>query len=300
MHGLGLKRIIRLSRPRFWIYLAGPFLIGFASVDGMVRDFPELWPLIVLTVLPFFLHFTFPANLFLYGVNDIFDEETDRLNEKKSSYETRLTSSSHTRAWFWIALWQLPVYFYFAYLLSFQNVKTGMLQVLTAGLALILFYLFSFFYSAPPIRAKARPFLDSASNILYILPGLFAFLLFSPISKLDWRLVAAASLWCMAMHAYSAVPDIKADTDAKLKTIATVLGKNRTLWLCACLYAGSVLLSAHALGWLGYALGAVYLLLIGLSLKTKTDKELFGYYKLFPWINTFSGAALFLFIVTTR
>jgi 4-hydroxybenzoate polyprenyltransferase len=30
----------------------------------------------------------------------------------------------------------------------------------------------------------------------------------------------------MAMHAYSAIPDIKADTQAKLQTTATVLGKN--------------------------------------------------------------------------
>ncbi|MCC7522877.1 prenyltransferase [Candidatus Uhrbacteria bacterium] len=300
MHGLGLKRIFRMSRPRFWIYLTGPFLIGLVSVEGIVEAFPLYYYPILLVVLPFLFHFSFPANLFLYGVNDIFDEETDRLNEKKSSYEARLESIDHPRAWIWILLWQIPIFVYLVFLYSRASHPTAPLQFASAMSIFILFYLLSFSYSAPPIRAKARPFLDSASNILYILPGLFIFSLLSPFTQPDWKLILAASLWCIAMHAYSAVPDIKADTVAGLKTIATVLGKSRTLWLCAFMYAGSVLLSSHALGWLGYALGAVYLLLIALSLKTKTDKELFGYYKLFPWINTAAGTALFLFIVATR
>jgi 4-hydroxybenzoate polyprenyltransferase len=37
----------------------------------------------------------------------------------------------------------------------------------------------------------------------------------------------------MAMHAYSAIPDIQADTDAKIQTTATVLGKYGTLIYCA-------------------------------------------------------------------
>jgi hypothetical protein len=44
------------------------------------------------------------------------------------------------------------------------------------SLSLLGFLFFGIFYSAPPIRAKEIPFLDSFFNILYVFPGIAAYL----------------------------------------------------------------------------------------------------------------------------
>lgn len=53
----------------------------------------------VLFLLLFFLYllyFLFPANLLVYGVNDIADEDTDILNAKKQGYELLHTKEKTT------------------------------------------------------------------------------------------------------------------------------------------------------------------------------------------------------------
>lgn len=289
MRKYGISEILKMSRPRFWIYLLGPYMVGLAAA-GARQTIPTA-DMSAINLFIWAVYFTLPANLLIYGVNDIFDYHTDLLNEKKRGYETLVTPADQQKFRTVIAVVNIP-FLIPLFILAIHNPWSA--------LAMGAFIFFGIFYSAPPIRAKARPFVDSIFNVLYLFPGLFGFLLLNHPVTIDWRLIAAAALWCMAMHAYSAVPDIRADQGANLRTIATSLGKNRTLWLCALLYSGSVLLSVHVIGWLGYLLGAIYLLLVGLSMRTVTDQQLFGYYKLFPWINTVSGLAIFIFAIATK
>src|SRR6476469_7169740 len=72
---------LRVSRPRFWVYIFGPYLIGVAAAAAGRGDFLRA------DVLIFSLYFLFPANLLIYVFNDIFDYDTDRLNPKKEGYE---------------------------------------------------------------------------------------------------------------------------------------------------------------------------------------------------------------------
>lgn len=262
---------ISISRPRFWLYLAGPFAIGVLAAA------PAFSALIRLDLLLFFFYFLFPANLLIYGVNDIFDFETDRLNPKKQGYETAVSPEVHRRLSFAILLANLPFLFF--------------LPLIPRG-AIIAFLLFLFlgvFYSAPPIRAKARPFLDSLFNILYFMPGVFGWLLLTPRLP-PLSLLVAAGLWCVAMHAFSAVPDITADRDAKLSTIATTLGARGTILLCLTCYAGSALLLGFHLPVLALPLGAVYSALMLFALFSPSS--LFRIYTLFPFVNIASGALL--------
>src|SRR6476469_2644537 len=73
--------LLRVSRPRFWIYIFGPYLVGVAAAAVGRADFLRTDAII------YALYFLLPANLLIYGVNDIFDYETDRLNPKKEGYE---------------------------------------------------------------------------------------------------------------------------------------------------------------------------------------------------------------------
>lgn len=299
MATLSLRRLIKISRPRFWIYLLGPFLIGLAaSMDrhDLFFTLALAWPVLLI----FVFHFTFSSNLLLYGINDIFDYETDRLNPKKQTYEALVLPDERSKLVYWIAIAHAPI---IAYLWLWWPLVWQMQTVPAFASFCILsliFLLLAIGYSAPPIRAKARPFLDSLFNVLYIIPGLIGYLLSAPLSTLSWPLVAAASLWCLAMHAYSAIPDIDADKKAGIQTIATKLGSIRTLWFCVFCYAGAALISAPALHWLAYTLGALYLCLMGLSFNARTNDELFRYYKLFPWLNAGAGAALFFFTMLMK
>jgi lycopene elongase/hydratase (dihydrobisanhydrobacterioruberin-forming) len=75
------SKLIAISRPRFWMYLLGPYLIGYAlAVSFHGTEYPYGLSYIFL----FLLLFTLPANLFLYGINDMYDGDTDRENPKKA------------------------------------------------------------------------------------------------------------------------------------------------------------------------------------------------------------------------
>jgi 4-hydroxybenzoate polyprenyltransferase len=158
--------------------------------------------------------------------------------------------------------------------------------------SLLAFLLFSIFYSAPPIRAKAVPFLDSAFNVLYIFPGAFGYQLlagtFPPV-----RLMLAAGLWTAAMHAYSAIPDIEADRDANLNTIATFCGPFGALAICGFLYAAAAIISFEYLGFVSVSLGFAYVLLMLASVRSVRTDRLFKLYRSFPLINIIAGFIIF-------
>ncbi len=271
-----LEQIISISRPRFWLYTFGPVLIALAASS-------KTQPLIPLITLV--LYFTFPANLLIYGLNDIYDYETDKHNPKKSGYEKLLSKDKHqtlNKLIIWVGVAPL------ALLIAFGNLPIQS-YIFLAG-----FWFFGSFYSAPPIRAKTKPILDSAFNILYAMPGFAVYGLLSSRFP-HMQIVLASMLWCMAMHAFSAVPDIAADKKAGLRTIATLLGRKGTILFCLSAYLASAALTFVYLGWFSVLAGAIYGVIMLLSL-TKKDAELFRVYTYFPYINMLVGAGLFFVV----
>ena len=272
-----LRSLLHISRPRFWIYLFGPYIVGAAAVYGATVRLD--W----FAVL-FGLYFLFPANLLVYGVNDIADYETDKLNPKKTDYESLVEPESRWRLAAAIFIVNAP----FAAASAIFRPETLV--------PLAAFWFLSLIYSLPPIRAKSVPFLDSAFNVLYIFPAIFAFKTLSGNYPTAEPLVAGG-LWTAAMHAYSAVPDIDSDRRAGVRTIATVLGPRTTLILCGMLYAASAALSFRYLSYLGLFLGTIYVLLMLASIRSATSGSLFNVYKLFPVINAAAGFLIFWYAV---
>lgn len=273
--------MLKVSRPRFWFYVFGPYIVGLVAGITTTTD---LYNLVYLLLGMYFL---FPANLLIYGVNDIFDYETDRLNEKKAHYETLVTPVNR---------WPLSLTIF---LTNFAFVDIFFLGSLPTAIFGAAFLFFSIFYSAPPIRAKTKPFLDSAFNVLYIMPGLFAYSLvtreFPPT-----MIVVAAGCWTAAMHAYSAIPDIDADREAGLKTIATVCGPYMTLAFCAGLYSAAAILSIQYLGFASVALGFAYVILMLASVRSVKTGRLFKLYRAFPLINVAAGFIIFWHIALEK
>jgi 4-hydroxybenzoate polyprenyltransferase len=270
-----IRWLIKISRPRFWVYITGPFLIGVLAASPV-----QSWPLIILLGA----YFTFPANLLIYGVNDIFDYETDKHNPKKEAYETLVKPKEQKQLWRWIAITNAP----FLLLLPFigNNGRWGV-----AG-----FLFFSVFYSMPPIRAKVRPLIDSIFNVLYIFPGIVGYAVVTKTMP-SLFLCLAAAFWCMAMHAYSAVPDIQADKKAKISTIATQLGKAGTLLFCLVCYALAAGLSISTLGQFSIAAGILYGFMMIITLQAKNTQSVMKLYSLFPYINMSVGMGLFFWIL---
>jgi len=275
---MNYKRLLNISRPRFWVYVLGTFLVGLSASGNLLSL--SLNEYLLAGVL--FLFFTYPANILIYGVNDIFDYETDKHNPKKIEYEELVTPTDQKKLTKHILFWVIP----FVVLVLWMQV----LPAIIFG----IFLLCSVFYSAWPIRAKIHPPFDIIfSSLIYITPGVLGFLVAGG-NMISWQGAIAGLLWAFAMQTYSAVPDIQADTTAGIKTLATVLGAQGSLWFCGITYVLSAILAHQFIGWLAIIFASVY---VGLVVYTALrPRQAFLVYKKFPWVNTVSGMILFFYL----
>ena len=255
-----------LSRPRFWLYQGGPVVVAVTyAADSPGELFSPL-------AVALFLYFTIPANVFLYGVNDIFDRDIDEHNPKKD--EGREVSYRGDSV-------------VVAVIVASGLLAAGLFPWLPAlgSLALVSWAALSVEYSAPPLRFKTTPFLDSLSNGLYILPGVVAYAAIEGVVP-PASAVAGAWLWTMGMHTFSAIPDIEPDREAGIETTATFLGESNTYYYCVMcwLTAAFVFTYTH---WVFGALLLVYPGLVFGILAVGVDiDEAYWWY---PTINTLVG-----------
>ncbi|QCS41861.1 prenyltransferase [Natrinema versiforme] len=263
-----LSYLLTLSRPRFWLYLAGPVLVGVAYAATAVGD------LFAPAAVALFAYFLLPANVFLYGINDIYDREIDAANPKKEDRETRYRGQRYVPAAVGLCA-ALP-------LLFAPLVGTAAIPWLVAFLVL------GAAYSAPPVRFKTTPLLDSVSNGLYVTPGAAAY---AAVAGAQPPILAVAGgwLWAMGMHTFSAIPDIEPDRETGIRTTATVLGERRIYLYCGACW----LASAAAFGALNVRLGALMLVYPALVAAIATASVAVDRaYWWFPAINTAVGAFL--------
>ena len=259
------KYLCRLSRPRFWSYLAGPVVVGAAYGASTPGDLFE--PISIAL----FAYFLVPANLFLYGVNDVFDADIDAENPKKAGREVRYRGDRLV-----VVIVALAGALGVAFLPWLPTL---------GGAAMLAFLLLSVGYSAPPFRFKTTPFLDSISNGLYVLPGVVAYVAVAgttpPIAA-----VAGGWLWTMGMHTFSAIPDIGPDRTAGIETTATVLGESRTYVYCGLcwLAAAAVFGTVHPFF---AAVLAVYPIFVAIVASTHISVD--RAYWWFPALNTVVG-----------
>ena len=153
-----IKSAFLTSRPFSWINTSFPFVAGWLTAGT-----PLGWP---FWLGVFF--FLVPYNLAMYGINDIYDYESDLQNPPKASIEGALLNPSQfRRLWSVILLLGLPP----------AAVLPGVGPA--ASKLLLLFSLFMVVaYSAPPFRFKEKPLLDSfTSSCHFVTPLLYGVLL---------------------------------------------------------------------------------------------------------------------------
>ncbi|MFC4449596.1 prenyltransferase [Halorussus aquaticus] len=268
-----LGYLLTLSRPRFWLYLAGPVLVGVTYGASSVPD------LFAPSAVALFAYFLVPANVYLYGVNDAFDADADAENPKKTGEEAR---EARFRGGVGVA----------AVVAACGLAGLAFVAVLPLGATVwvVGFLVLGYAYSAPPFRLKTVPPLDSVSNGLYVLPGAAAYVALAG-EQPPAPALAGGWLWAMAMHTFSAVPDIDPDRRAGIRTTATVLGERATLAYCAVCW----LAAAAAFGLLDVRAGALLLVYpLFAAGVAETDVSVSRAYWWFPAVNTLVGMALTL------
>lgn len=235
-----LGRLIIISRPVAWPI--GPVMV-FA---GMVWTGSNL----TLVSIGQMLMMTFPLCLFAYGINDVYDYESDAVNNRrKNSIAGASADRSLDRV-----VQELSTIIVTAFMVI--SAMTGNLYNLALSGVLVLL---AYAYSAPPIRLKTRPPLDSLVNgVMYVLIPFAVGYSYSGSLEGFPRDILWMVVCVMAVHAIASVLDFKADRDAGDKTIAVVLGRRLTIFLSAFIF----LLTA-TFGDFSYPLIYVYLSLVG-------------------------------------
>lgn len=213
-----IRDLFLASRPLSWVNTAFPFAAAYIVSTGRIDA-----PLVVGT-----LFFLIPYNLAMYGINDVFDYESDLRNPRKGGVEGALLAPQHHRATLWSAI-LLPIPF-----VIYLVIVGGWLSDII--LAISLFAVVA--YSVKGLRFKERPFLDSiTSSTHFVSPAVFGLALAAVVPT--WSLVAllvAYFLWGAASHAFGAVQDIEADRQGGIGSIATVIGARATVRLSLVLY----------------------------------------------------------------
>lgn len=237
-----LKHLFLSSRPLSWVNTAYPFGAAYLLMGGGLS-------------LDFWLgclFFLVPYNLAMYGINDVFDYESDMRNPRKGGVEgSVLDPALHRPTLLAAVLSCLPFVLYF------------LVTAPWVAKAMLVFSLFAVVaYSMRGLRFKEIPVLDSVTSSLHFsTPAWFAVTLLaggvggdsagagtgsgvlgSGVSAAGVVGLIAFFLWGMASQAFGAVQDIGPDREAGLKSIATAFGARGTVAVAVALYAAAAVL----------------------------------------------------------
>ena len=284
-----MRQVLAASRPFSWINTAYPFAAGYLlATEGRVD----------LTFVIGTLFFLIPYNLLMYGVNDVFDYASDLQNPRKGGIEGALADPAVARVVHRRILWAsaLSVLPFLVYLLAVGS--------LAAGLTLLLVVFLVVAYSAPVLRFKERPVLDSATSAMHFVgPLLYALVLVGADlgARSVWPVLVAFVLWGMASHAFGAVQDVRADREGGIGSVATVLGAHATVVLATVAYvlAAAVLLVLPWPGWLAAVLPLVYAASTARfwSVRDEDCQRANAGWRTFLWLNLIVGFLVTMLLI---
>lgn len=278
-----MREIFLSSRPISWINTAYPFAAAYLVAGGSVCSI-----FVIGTIF-----FLFPYNLLMYGINDVFDYESDKNNPRKGGVEGALLERSSHKLVLWTSL-LIPLPFVFWLMLNGS---------LISNIVLLLLLFFVVAYSAPKLRFKERPFLDSVTSSIHFVGPMVYGLTFNLWPSEAWYYVVAFFFWGVASHAFGAVQDIKADRDGGLSSIATSLGAKNTVRFAAASYVIASILVAIT-GWQGLLVGIAGLLYLFnvwpyINLSDKDCEKANSGWKRFIYINWITGAVITMVLIAT-
>ncbi|MBP6187106.1 MAG: prenyltransferase [Rhodoluna sp.] len=269
-----IKTLFWASRPISWINTAYPFAVAYFLTTGSIDT-----TLVVGT-----LFFLIPYNLLMYGINDVFDYESDLRNPRKGGIEGALLEPRFHRLTVVAAVAScVPFVLYLTFVGTSES---------TGWLYLFLFTVIA--YSARGLRFKEKPFLDSVTSASHFVgPAVFGLSL-AGANLANPALLpyfGAFTLWGVASHAFGAVQDVRADREGGIASIATAIGARATVrfaWIAY--FAAGTLISFTGSSWL-YLAALPYLVIVGRFWNITDDScsDANRGWKLFIWLNFLAG-----------
>jgi 4-hydroxybenzoate polyprenyltransferase len=284
-----MRHVLAASRPFSWVNTAYPFAAAHLMATQGRLD---------ATLVVGTLFFLVPYNLLMYGVNDVFDYESDLRNPRKGGIEGGLVERSqarrvHRQILVACVVTVLP---FLVWLLAVGGVAAG------ATLLLVVFLVVA--YSAPRLRFKERPVLDSATSAMHFVgPALYALVLVGADlgATTVWPVLVAFVLWGMASHAFGAVQDVRADRDGGIGSVATVLGAHPTVVAATVAYvaASGVLLVVPWPGRLAALLPLPYAVNSALfwSVRDEDCERANRGWRRFLWLNLVTGFLVTMLLI---
>ena len=276
-----LIKLFKISRPISWVNTAYPFAAAYLVTGG------ENWTLLLVGTLFFLI----PYNLLMYGVNDVFDYESDIKNPRKGGIEGAMEQKAFHPT-ILVASFSLVLPFIIWLLLAGN---------LIANAVLLMSVFFVIAYSIKYLRFKEIPILDSVtSSIHFVSPLVYGLVLTASLND-HWMIIIAFFLWGMASHALGAIQDIIPDREGGLSSIATVLGAKNTIWLVFSFYLASSLL-IMATGTYGLVVGLAGLIYAAnclpyLNVSDATSAQVNKAWRRFIWLNLFVGFVITICLI---
>ena len=279
-----ISQLFWSSRPVSWINTAYPFAATYVFIAGKFD----------LTLVLGTLFFLIPYNLLMYGINDVFDYESDLTNPRKGGIEGALLD----KRWHKLTIWSsiLSCLPFVIYLIIVGDTS--------ARLWLALFVFTVVAYSAPVLRFKERPFLDSLTSASHFVgPMIFALALLRVdlSNRAVLSSIIAFTLWGMASHAFGAVQDVRADREANISSIATVIGAKATVWFAFIAYAaaGILVLNTNWPGPIAAIAALPYLVIVApyLRITDQNCEQANQGWRKFIWLNFFAGAVVSMLLI---
>lgn len=277
--------LLLASRPVSWINTAFPFAAAYYLTTQHIDAV-----LVVGTVF-----FLIPYNLAMYGINDVFDYESDLANPRKGGLEGAVLQRGVHRLTLCAAV-LLCVPFVVA-LVILGPPRSWVV------LALSLFAVVA--YSVPGLRFKERPFLDSAtSSTHFVSPAVYGLVLAGAnVTGSLLLIVAAFFLWGIASHAFGAVQDVVPDRAGGIHSIATVMGARWSVRfaVAAWIAAGALMLLTRWPGPLAAILVLPYVAtaLPFVSVSDDDSEQANRGWKRFLWINYSVGFLVTMLLITS-
>lgn len=213
------KKLLLISRPISWINTAYPFTATYLVTGGGLN----------LTLIIGTVFFLIPYNLLMYGINDVFDYESDIRNPRKGGIEGAIEQKTFHPIIIWSSIiLSTP---FIIYLLSIGNV--------TSNIVLIVLMFAVIAYSVVGLRFKEIPVLDSITSSLHFVGPMFYALSLTGVELSYLPYLIAFFIWGMSSHAFGAIQDILPDRQGNLSSIGTVLGAGLTVRIVSLFYLTS-------------------------------------------------------------
>jgi 4-hydroxybenzoate polyprenyltransferase len=232
----------------------------------------------------------------MYGINDVFDYESDLRNPRKGGVEGAvLDKSMHAKTLWAVVIVNVP---FLVYLFAIGST--------TANIVLVFSMFAVVAYSIKGLRFKEIPVLDSmTSSTHFVSPAIYGLIIAgATVTPELWLMLNAFFLWGMASHAFGAVQDIQADRQAGLRSVATAFGAASTSRLAIGAYLLAIvfilagaLIAAPAWAYIIGALALVPYVVMVWPYRNLPDEQCEqanrGWRK-FLWVNFVSGLVITL------